>query len=358
MRPSTPASPAHRSATPCPAFPTQRKGKPPARLVAGVAAVAAGAALVVSPALAGAAQADPTRAGGPLMFGASATTQKDVRAHQAVLGRRLNGLRVYKAWDDTLFGRDQVWERDTGHTLFMSIRSQRRDGSIVPFQAVADAQPGSALYEDMVAQAQQIKAFGATVYIAYNHEPEAQGAWEMGNGPQFVQAYRKVESVWRAQGVTNVRYVYTGTAYGFARTDERSIADYYPGDDWVDDVAADGYNWGDCRHDGGTWRSLADVIEAQREWGLRHPTKGLMLWEFSSTEDPRQPGRKALWYAQAATLFAQPGYEQYEAVLTWDGRHFTGASSDCTFDYRSSLSATAAWVALAESPDMSATRLP
>lgn len=316
-----------------------------------LAAVAAGTALTGA-----ASPASAASAANPMMFGAAASTKSAVQAHERVLGSRLNGLRVYKSWDSQLFGSSQTWARDTGHTLFLSIRSERQNGSNVRFADVANAQPGSKIYQDMVRQAQQIKAFRDTVYIAYNHEPEARGAYDLGDGAQFAAAYRKVESVWKAQGVHNVRYVWAMTAYGFARHDNHRAELYYPGDGFVDYIAADGYNWYNCRGKG-NWVELAQVIEAQRQFGLKHPSKGLMLYEFGSAEDRANPGRKAQWLRNATALFQKPGYSQYKAALSWEGRSFKGSGPDCGFDYLSSPSSKNAWVDMAHNPAMRATRL-
>jgi len=293
----------------------------------------------------------------PMMFGAEANSRSDVQEHEQVLGGRLNGLRVYMKWDSKLFGADQVWARDTGHTLFVSIRSARSNGTAVKFADVANAKPGSALYADIVRQAEQIKAFGAPVYIAYNHEPEAHEAWSYGTGPQFAAAWRNVISIYRNAGVTNAKYVWTMTSYGFIRTDEHRASLYYPGDAYVDHIAADGYNWYRCRTTKGKWTELAEILEGQRQFGLKHPSKGLMVWEFGSAEDPAVAGRKAQWLRNATQLFTRPGYEQYKVALSWEGRGFTGDGPYCGFDYVSSTSAKQAWVDMGRSATFSASRV-
>ncbi len=281
----------------------------------------------------------------PLMFGASGSSRALVEAHERVLGQKLRGLRVYKQWDDALFTSSQTWARDTGHTLFMSISSERNNGSKIKWADIARAQPGSPLFKDMQRQAQQVKAFGARVYIAFDHEPETEST--RGTPAEFAAAWRKWVTVWRAAGVQNARYVWTMTAYGFKRNDNKRAELYYPGDSYVDHIAADGYNWGRCRDAQGGWVELSSVIEGHRQFGKRHPTKGLMLWEFGSTEDPAHPGRKAQWFRNATALFKKPGYRQYKAVLTWEGRNYPGGGG-CKFDYASSRSATDAWVDMAK----------
>ncbi len=327
-----------------------------ARLRAG-AALGLGAVAVTAAITGAAAPASAASASSPMMFGAAASTKDAVIEHETVLGSRLNGMRVYKNWDDTLFPSGLTWARDTGHTLFTSIRTRRADGSPVQWADIANAKPGSPLYADMQAQAQQVKAFGATVYVAFNHEPEAAGAWGFGSGADFAAAFRTFVSVWRAQGVTNARFVFAATAYGFVRKDSHNVKNYYPGDDVVDFIAADGYNWYRCASPNGKWRELASVIEGQRQFGLLHPSKGLMLYEFGSAEDPADPTHKAQWLRNATALFQQPGYGQYKAALTWEGRSFTGGGPSCGFDYLSTPASTQAWAAMAHAPSMAATKI-
>ncbi len=317
------------------------------KLVRPTVARACAAALVVSALVAPGAVHRPADAASvvrPIMFGAEGSTKPLVLSHESVLGGTMRGLRVFKKWDSTLFGGDQKWARDTGHTLFLSIKSQRNNGTHVKWADIAAAQPGSPLYATMVRQAKEIKAFGAKVYIIFNHEPEASFSLASGNAAQFVAAWRKLIGIYRAQGVTNAEYVWTMTTWGFIRKDSRNARYYYPGDSYVDHIAADGYNWYRCREATGKWIEMAEILEGHRQFGKAHPTKGLMVMEWGSTEDPAVPGRKAQWIRNSTALFQQPGYEQYKAVLSWEGRHHKAITYyPCHFDYRSSASATQAW---------------
>jgi len=280
----------------------------------------------------------------PIIFGAAAANKSEIQDHERVLGRRLQGVRVYKDWNSTLFGPDQIWARDTSHILFLSIKS-KKGSTIIPWRDIANAQTGSQLHSEMLGHARQITQFRAPVFITFNHEPEAGDSSRMGTGADFIAAWRKLISTYRQAGVTNAQYTWNMTAWGFARTDAKAATNYYPGDAYVDHIAADAYNWYACR--GTDWRSLASIIEAHRRFGQQHPTKGLMLYEWSSTEDPGKAGRKATWFREATQLFKQTGYGQYKAVLQWSGRN---NSQSCGFDYLTSASATTAWRDMGNDP--------
>ena len=303
---------------------------------------AVGASPAAPPAVAGPA-ARP-----PVVFGVAAATRAQVEAHERVLGESVEGVRMYRTWGrGGVIGPQQRWARDAGHSVFLSIRSERADGSPVRFADVAAARPGSALHADLVAMAREVKAYGAPIGITYHHEPEAAASTRLGDGPEFAAAWRRVVSVFRAEGVTNARFIWTTTLYGFERTDARAAARYYPGDDVVDAIAGDGYNWYDCRG-GSTWKSFADVVEPLRRFGAAHPHEDLVLMEVSSVEDPRRPGRKGDFWRGAPALLASPGYGQLSAVLYYGGENHDPGHG-CRWDYRTSSSSLAGWVAMARS---------
>ena len=99
-------------------------------------------------------------------------------------------------------------------------------------------------------------------------------------------------------------------------SDPRYAAYWYPGDGYVDDIAADVYNWFDCRYQTGgpknAWKSLEQITYSPNDTndlggvtnyldnlnaGLVQqgkPTKGLILMEWGSVEnDTTTPGTKA-----------------------------------------------------------------
>lgn len=292
-----------------------------------------------------------------LVFGASAANKTQILEHERDLGRKLGGVRVFKKWDSTLFPADMAWARDNGRSLFLSIRAERSNGTAVRWADIAAAQPGSKLHDDMLRQAAQIEAFKAPVYITFNHEPEAKDAQHLGDGADFIAAWRKVINTYRAAGVTNAEYIWTMTGYGFARTDSQAAVHYWPGAAYVDHIGADVYNWYNCRETKGTWGSMAAKVEKVRQFGAQYPDKSIVIMEYSSAEDSERPGRKAQWIDDAAALFHQPGYEQFSGVLQWSGRNFSTDES-CDFDYRSSASATAALREMGSAPGYQATTLP
>ena len=153
------------------------------------------------------------------------------------------------------------------------------------------------------------------------HEPEAAANKTKGTQADYIAAWRNWVSVFRAEGATNARFMFITTAFGYQvkKTDHRYAPAYYPGDDVVDAIAVDAYNWFTCRATvKNPWNTLAALIAGQKAFGALHPDKPLWLAEYASVEDPSMIGRRAQWLTDAGNLFQQPGYEQYVGILYFD----------------------------------------
>jgi hypothetical protein len=118
----------------------------------------------------------------------------------------------------------------------------------VRWRDVAAAGPGSTLYDQIVSWAQTIKSRGGAVMVAYNHEPEAHDRHTLGSAAEFIAAWRHVVSIFDQQGASNVVWTWQMTAYAFrvSPSSEQYAPKWYPGDEWVDNIGADAYNWISC----------------------------------------------------------------------------------------------------------------
>ncbi len=288
-------------------------GRGPARILGALILVAA-TLLSIAP--------TPSRAAGTILFGATPEfpgTTNGVTAFEAGIGRQLDFVRVFENWDSDFpssFHNDMV---ASGRTMLLSVKPIG-NGGWVSYESIANAQPGSAVYNKMIEWVNEVIGLGVPVWFTFSHEPEAGGS-PSGTDDEFIAAWRRFVNEFRARGATNVEFVWIMTDYAFELppSDRRHAPFWYPGDAYVDHIAADAYNWSDCRPGiFNPWRSLEDVIDPLREFGLDHPDKGLILAEWASTEDGDGGARKAAWISEAADLFKQPGWEQFIAVA-WFG---------------------------------------
>jgi hypothetical protein len=293
---------------------------------------------------AGAGPNDPT-----IMFGGRPTgnSSSTVLSMESQIGRQLAAVRVYYLWDSSFPDTYANWLRNNNRPMMLSVKAKRVNGQTVLWRSIADAQPGSTLHNEIIRWADRLKAIGSRVYFIFHHEPEAATNLENGTATDFIAAWQKVITVLRQQNVTNAQYVWTMTDYSFWVTpsDRRRAVKWYPGDAYVDHLGADAYNWYNCRAGVNTaWKSLQQIVEPFRQFGAAHPGKGLMLPEWASTEDPNQPNRKAQWFADARTLFKQPGWEQFNGLLYYNYR---SSNPNCAWFINSSTAALNAYRAMA-----------
>ncbi len=303
-----------------------------------VATLAAAAVLITSPAMAagtagtgsgdGLSAGPGTPPGSPMVWGATVkntsskqTQLQAVQVFQGKVGRNLSATRDFLSWDSPFPTAYETGLQTQGTTVLLSVASNRLNKAKIQWSAIAAAQPGDALYADMVSWADRVRDFGSPIYVTFQHEPEAAANNTLGSQADYIAAWRNWVSVFRSEGATNASFMFITTAFGYTvkTSDRRYVPKWYPGDDVVDVIAVDAYNWFTCRATvKNPWNSLASLIEKQRQFGLLHPDKPLWLAEFASVEDPATPGRRVQWITDAEALFQQPGYEQYQGVLYFD----------------------------------------
>lgn len=276
------------------------------------------------------------------------TTQgkNSVLAVESEVGRQLAFTRDYLMWDSAFPTGFETWLGARGTTPMVSVKSKLSDGTVVPWASVAAAQPGSALYAQIVSWADRMRDFGYPLYFTYNHEPEAAGNAGYGTAADYVAAWRHIHDIVVAEHATNVHFMWIMTDYAFKvpTTDARYAWKWYPGDAYVDGIAADAYNWSNCRYANGQWQSLATAVSGFMTFGAQHPSKPMWLTEFGSTEG--SAGRKAGWIAAAETMLQQPAYSQIVGVSYFNESQ--AAMPNCSWPIESSASATAAYATMAQ----------
>ena len=79
---------------------------------------------------------------------------------------------------------------------------------------------------------------------------------------------------------------------------ENNLHRYYPGDEFVDWVALDGYNFGDHHDKWHRWKSFEAIYsDVLRDFARRYPKKPLIVTEFGSARG--KPGQRAAWIHDA-----------------------------------------------------------
>ncbi|HYH50563.1 MAG TPA: glycosyl hydrolase, partial [Acidimicrobiia bacterium] len=190
----------------------------------------------------------------------------------------------------------------------------------------------------------------AEAFAAYPREFFMRYCWEMdGQRPEkrslvhkpedFIAAWRYVYNrIVNVHGVTNVIWVWCANANGYKMKDpftgnQVPAPQYYPGDDVVDWVSADGYNWHGSNSENGKddYRDFLEIFDEFMKWS-REPdaarnkgasTKPIMIGEYGSQEQSDGGIKKAKWLRKAhETVMPRP------AGLAPDQDKWKGAYSD------------------------------
>jgi len=152
------------------------------------------------------------------------------------------------------------------------------------------------------------KSYPGTLYIRLDWEMN--GAWApyspnnsdqpQGETPAtFVAMWQHVVNYFRVAGVTNVRWVWSPNVDGGTGT----MAAYYPGDAYVDDVALDGYNY--AYTEGAEWQTPQQIFGASYAELESITHKPVIIAETSSVEanttEASEGLSKALWIQQLSS---------------------------------------------------------
>jgi len=143
-----------------------------------------------------------------------------------------------------------------------------------------------------------MKALPGRIYLRPMHEMN--GNWypwcgtTNGNSPgEFILAWRHVHHIFSQEDVQNVDWVWC--PYAISVPSEQEISAYYPGDQYVDWLALDGYNWGDSRS-WSSWQNFAHLFHDSYGALTALSDKPLMIAELGCAESG---GSKSDWITEA-----------------------------------------------------------
>ncbi len=152
--------------------------------------------------------------------------------------------------------------------------------------------------------AKGVKNYGEEIWLRPLHE--ANGDWyDWGVGKEgagntdanVAEAFRHIVKIFREENVTNVKWVWTTNASNAGTG--TTLTGNYPGDEYVDYISIDGYNWGKCQS-WSSWQTFSQVFKKAYN-ALANIDKPLFIAEISSSE---LGGNKAEWITDMFDHFA------------------------------------------------------
>lgn len=185
----------------------------------------------------------------------------------------------------------------------------------------------SGLYDDYIIDfAKAAARYNKPLMIRFAHEMNINGFhWGTTRqefGPQSANIYKKmfrhVVSLFRAVGTTNVLWVFCPNNESVpvpipsnSSNMWNVLSNYYPGDEYVDVLGLDGFNWGTSQKvsegDGwnSSWRTFSQLFtEPINELKTLAPTKPILIFETGTVDEG---GSRADWLAQSLASARQLG---------------------------------------------------
>lgn len=208
----------------------------------------------------------------------------DIDSYTSAAGSKPSLVEWFQSWDEPLYYSSQRAGIDA-----------RGVTPIITWSPGSDFTTASLLagrYDKyLIEQAKSAKAWSRPIMIRPFHEMN--GDWNSyGYGRStpaaFVAGWRHVVNIFRAQGVTNVSWIWSPNIYGFGHT--VAFDSFYPGDGYVNWVALDGYNFA------GYWRSFSSLFGPAYADITTLTAKPLMVAEWGCNETD---GSKANWIRDA-----------------------------------------------------------
>jgi fibronectin type III domain protein/glycosyl hydrolase family 26 len=260
-----------------------------------------------------------------------------VAAFEGTIGRRLDIVHQYHAFDE-------VWPTSTeygwaagGRTIFANISARQRSGSVLTWSVIASGAEDSVID----AMAARIRAFGRLMFVSFDEEPEnryhdSPGTYTLAS---FNAAYKRIHSRFAADGARNVVWVWN--VVGDPGDESLYTGGLYPGDSWVDWIGWDPYNWNTCIHPYG-WRTFDQIVAPFYNWlsagylSGGSSAKPYMLAEYGSVENSGSPTKGQWFLGEASTMSSRP---KLKALV------YFNENKDCNWPITTSSSSVAGFAA-------------
>ena len=165
--------------------------------------------------------------------------------------------------------------------------------------------------------------------IMVDIEPEMNGEWipwsgilNNPGGPQkYVQVYRHIVNLSRQMNVTNITWAFhifppEDTGDLTSNQPWNNVANYYPGDSYVDWIGISAYG---SFERGTDWESFTSIMDHSYPVmaNLGNKTKPIAVFEWATLEDPAM-GNKSQWINDTLTSMLNNRYPRLKAISYWN----------------------------------------
>lgn len=224
---------------------------------------------------------------------------------EGALGVRFDTVSFYRAWNRCRIEDDLPWLNALarpGRTTLLTWEPW----SLAHDQAHPEQQPDFSLHQILSGRFDgYIHAFALALQelpkpLLLRPMHEMNGNWYPwcgtvnNNRPEeFIAAWRHIRALFARAGEEGILWVWSPYAHSVPDSAENALERYFPGDDEIDLVGLDGYNWGTTR-EWSRWREFREIFGAAYDAVCALSRKPFIIAETASTEES---GDKGKWIA-------------------------------------------------------------
>lgn len=199
---------------------------------------------------------------------------REFEEFESRVGRRLDIFHTFHTWTDPFPSEAETYFANRGTIPLIS------------WAGTDLSEVVSGEHDQLISKrARALRRWGEPILLRWRWEMNRPNlAGEIGSPGQYVKAWRHLHRIFEKESVTNVAWVWCPLVDPLADSD---FSAYYPGDDVVDWICADGY----ARESAVSWK---DVFEPFLEWaeGVNRP---ILVGEFARATDVGEERDLATW---------------------------------------------------------------
>ncbi|MBU1043608.1 MAG: hypothetical protein KJ915_04320 [Candidatus Omnitrophica bacterium] len=234
---------------------------------------------------------------------------EEIRKYEHLTGRHLNSILFFWDWADGAFPMSDLHQvryhdgYDTQISLHITWEPWERAGVDDKSYSLSSIIKGK--HDKYIQQfASDCRDWNGIIRLRFAHEmihfnnPNTSGWYPWQDKPfEYVQAWRHIHTIFKQEKADNVEFVWAPMNY----PDWMDVVPlYYPGKEYVDWLAIDGYNWGEDGKPGWPYdQNFNDLFYPMYHTFIDHPevfgNKKIMISEIATPKDNRFGGNKSIW---------------------------------------------------------------
>lgn len=251
-------------------------------------------------------------------------------------GRQFDIGHVFHAWDKAIPTEDDLMHLEDGRILMIS------------WNGTDTIEIANGDHDDWIrTQATAVRDLEEPVLLRWLWEMDGnrRRAW-VHSGPDYVAAWLQVRSIFDEVGANNAQFVWCPNEFLF--WDGGDPEPWYPGDDNVDWLCADGYNWPASTEDP-EWITIDKIFEDFVAWAA---PKNLPIIIGETGSNEAEAGAKADWLRSVPELL-ETELPEVDAVVYFDKDFRSFGHPDWRLD--TTDDSYQAWIEMSNDPWFNAT---